>query len=65
MHIDVFINLLISLFQSSLRINPGQGQNNQTFGVSLVSVRSIEKVTSTWEQVQKYCNWRKEAFLCL
>ena len=41
MHIDVFIYLLICLFQSSLRINPGQGQNNQTFGVSLVSVRSI------------------------
>ena len=34
--------------------------NNQTFGASLVSVRTIEKVTSTREQVQKYCNWRKE-----
>ena len=47
MHIDVFIYLLICLFQSPLRISPRQGQNNQTFGVSLVSVRSIEKVTST------------------
>ena len=65
MHIDVFIYFLISLLQSSLRISPGQGQNNQTFGVWLVSVRSIEKVTSTQEQVQKYCNWRKESPLRL
>ena len=43
-----------------LRISPGQVQNNQTFGISLVSVKSIEKVTSTRQQVQKYCNWRKE-----
>ena len=52
---DLFI-----LAESSLRISPGQVQNDQTFGVSLVSVKSIEKVTSTQEQVQKYCNWRKE-----
>ena len=40
---------------------PGQVQIYQLFGASLVSVKSIEKVTSTQEQVQKYCNWRKEA----
>ena len=33
--------------QSVVRINPGQGQNNQLFEGSLVSVKSIEKVTST------------------
>ena len=64
MYLDVFIYFLISLLQSSLRISPGQGQNNQLFGGSLVSVKSIEKVTSTREQVQKCCDWRKEAF-CL
>ena len=64
MYLDVFIYFLISLLQSSLRISPGRGQNNQLFGGSLVSVKSIEKVTSTREQVQKYCDWRKEAF-CL
>ena len=42
--------------QSVVRINPRQGQNNQLFEGSLVSVKSIEKVTSTQEQVQKYCN---------
>ena len=47
MYLDVFIYFLISLLQSSLRTNPGQGQNNQLFGGSLVSVKSIEKVTST------------------
>ena len=51
---------LIIMAESARRISPGQVQNNQTFGVSLVSVQSIEKVTSTREQVQKYCNWRKE-----
>ena len=61
MYLDVFIFFLISLLQSSLRISPGQGQNNQLFGGSRVSVKSIEKVTSTQEQVQEYCNWRKEA----
>ena len=65
MYLDVFIYFFIGLLQSSLRIKGGQGQKNQTFGVSLVSVRSIEKVTSTWEQVQKYCNWRKESSLRL
>ena len=53
---------LINLALSVVRINPGQGQNNQLFEGSLVSVKSIEKVTSTQEQVQIYCNWRKEAF---
>ena len=53
------------LVEQLLRIIPGQVQNNQTFGVSLVSVKSIEKVTSTREQVQKYCNWRKESSLRL
>ena len=48
-----------------LRINPGQGQNYQLFGGSLVSVKSIEKVTSTQEQVQKYWYWRKEALFRL
>ena len=32
--------------QSVVRINPGQGQNNQLFEGLLVSVKSIEKVTS-------------------
>ena len=35
------------------------------FESSLVSVKSIEKVTSTQEQVQKYCNCRKEALFRL
>ena len=61
MDIDIFGYFLINLLQSSLRTNPGQVQNDQSFGVSLVSVKSIEKVTSTREQVQKYCNWRKES----
>ena len=65
MHIDIIISFLIDLAQSVVRIDPGQGQNDQTFGVSLVSVRSIEKVTSTREQVKKYCNWRKESYLRL
>ena len=56
----VFMLFLVSLLQSSLRTNPGQVQNDQTFGVSLFSVRSIEKVTSTQEQVRFYCDWRKE-----
>ena len=47
---------------TALRISPGQGQNYQLFGGLLVSVKSIEKVTSTREQVQKYADWRKEAF---
>ena len=65
MSIDLFRLFLVRLLQSSLRINPGQGQNNQLFGGLLVSVKSIEKVTSTQEQVQKYCNWRKEALFRL
>ena len=56
---------LINLAQSVVRINPGQVQNNQLFEGSLVSVKSIEKVTSTQEQVQKYCNWRKKALFRL
>ena len=65
MNIDLFRLFLVRLLRSSLRINPGQGQNNQLFGCLLVSVKSIEKVTSTQEQVQKYCNWRKEALFRL
>ena len=65
MDIDVFMLFLVSLLQSSLRIKGGQGQNDQLFGGSLVSVKSIEKVTSTQEQVQEYCNWRKEALFHL
>ena len=61
MDIEVFGYFLINFPKSSLRINPEQVQNDQTFGISLVSVKSIEKVTSTQEQVQEYCNWRKEA----
>ena len=45
--------------------NARTGANISTFGGSLVSVKSIEKVTSTQEQVQKYCNWRKEALFRL
>ena len=59
------MKFLINLAQSALRISPGQGQNNQLFGGSLVSVKSIEKVTSSQEQVQKYCNWGKESSLRL
>ena len=58
------MKFLINLAQSVVRINPGQGQNNQLFEGSLVSVKSIEKVTST-QEVQKYCNWRKEALFRL
>ena len=65
MHIDIFGYFLIILAESSLGINPRQGQNYQTFEASLVSVKSIEKVTSTREQVKKYCNWRKELYLRL
>ena len=65
MYIDVFGYFLINLLHPSLRINPGQVTNDQTFGILLVSVKSIEKVTSTREQVQKYCNWRKDALLRL
>ena len=50
---------------SALRISSGQLKNNQLFEGSLVSVKSIEKVTSTQEQVQEYCNWRKEALFRL
>ena len=35
------------------------------FYVSLVSVNSIKQGISTREQVQKYCDWRKEASLRL
>ena len=54
-----------SQWNIGFRINPGQVQNDQTFGASLVLVQSIEKVTSTREQVKKYCNWRKESYLRL
>ena len=68
-YILIFGYILIILAQSSLRINPGQVQNDQTFLISLVSVKSIEKVTSTQvtksNQVQEYCNWRKEALFRL
>ena len=54
------IHLVFSLLYCTVpRIKGGQGQNNQTFGALLVSVKTIEKVTSTQEQVQEYCNWRK------
>ena len=64
-YLDIFGYILINLPQSLLRTNPGQVTNDQTFGISLVSVKSIEKVTSKQEQVQKYCNWRKESHLRL
>ena len=65
MDIDVFMLFLVSLLQSSLRIKGGLGQNDQLFGGSLVSVKSIEKVTSTQGRVPEYCNWRKEALFRL
>ena len=65
MHIDIFGYFLIIFASSSLRINPGHIQNDQTFGISLVSVKIIEKVTSTREQVRFYCDWRKETEFCL
>ena len=64
-YIEVIIWFLVCFHCSVLRISPGQGQNYQLLGGLLVSVKSIEKVTSPQEQVQKYCNWRKEAFLRL
>ena len=64
MNIDLFRLFLVRLLQSSLRINPGQGQNNQLFGGLLVSVKSIEKLTSTQEQVQKYCGGKRRNFAC-
>ena len=57
--------VLVNFHCSSLRKTPGEVQIYQLFGGSLVSVKSIEKVTSTQEQVQKYCNWRKEALFRL
>ena len=65
MDLSQFEWLIVISTCTALRISPGQVQNNQTFGGSLVSVKSIEKVTSTQEQVQKYCNWRKEALFRL
>ena len=61
--IDDFPYFLVSCPCKFPRISPGQVQNYQLFGGLLVSVKSIEKVTSTQEQAQKYCNWRKEALL--
>ena len=46
-HIKVFIYFLVCFHYTVLRIKGGQGQNNQSFGALLVSVKSIEKVTST------------------
>ena len=57
--------LLVTSTWPVLRIKGGQGQNDQLFEGLLVSVKSIEKVTSTQEQVQEYCNWRKEALFRL
>ena len=62
---DDFPFFLVSCPWKFPRISPGQVQNYQLFGGLLVSVKSIEKVTSTQEQVQKYCNWRKEALFRL
>ena len=56
-YIEVIIWFLVCFHGSTLRISPGQGQNYQLFGGLLVSVKSIEKLTSTQEQVQKYCNY--------
>ena len=63
MHLGQFLGLIVISSCTALRISPGQLQNNQLFEGSLVSVKSIEKVTST--QVQEYCNWRKEALFRL
>ena len=64
-YIYVIMLVLVGFHCSGLRISPGQVQNYQTFGSSLVSVKRIEKVINTQEQVQKYCNWRKESSLRL
>ena len=42
---------LVCFHGTALRTNPGQVKNIQTFGASLVSIQSIQKVTSTREQV--------------
>ena len=65
MDVSQFEWLIVISTYKALRISPGQGQNNQLSEGLLVSVKSIEKVTSTQEQVQKYCNWRKESSLRL
>ena len=65
MHLGQFLGLIVISSCTALRISPGQLQNNQLSEGSLVSVKSIEKVTSTQEQVQEYCNWRKEALFRL
>ena len=65
MDVSQFEWLIVISTCKALRISPGQGQNYQLFEGLLVSVKSIEKVTSTQEQVQKYCNWRKESSLRL
>ena len=44
---------------------PGQDPKKQTFRNSLVSVNSMEKGIRIKEQVQEYCNSRKEALLRL
>ena len=56
---------LVCFHCTVLRIKGRQGQNYQTFGALLVSVKNIAKGTSTQEQVQEYCNWRKEALFRL
>ena len=56
MESDDFPFFLVSCPWKFPRISPGQVQNYQLFGGLLVSVKSIEKLTSTQEQVQKYCN---------
>ena len=45
--------VLVNFHCSCLRKTPGQVQIYQLFGILLVSVKSIEKVTSTREQVWK------------
>ena len=62
MNIDVLMLFLISLPQSSLRINPGQGEKLSTFCQFRWSQSiAFKKLTSTLAQVKEYCNWRKEA----
>ena len=48
-----------------MRKIPGQVHNYQTFQLSLVSVQKPETSKSTQEQLQEYCNWRKEALFRL
>ena len=61
-YMEVIIWFLVCFHCSSLRKTPGQEQIYQLFGGSLVSVKSIEKVISTKEQVQDFVTGGKRRY---